>query len=77
MAATAARARTPARSGLREELEAEGTQRPRPLVAVRPTDSLAAVVRTLFSRGCSMAPVLSAQADAQRGERSRRLWGRA
>lgn len=67
----------PTRSGLREELEAEGSQRPRPLVAVRPTDSLASVVRTLFSRGCSMAPVLSAQADAQRGECRRRVWGRA
>lgn len=36
-------------------------QRPRPLVAVRPTDSLASVVRTLFDRGCSMAPVLCAE----------------
>ena len=63
---------TATRSGLREELEAEGTQRPRPLVAVRPTDSLASVVRTLFSRGCSMAPVLSSPADAQRGEQTPR-----
>lgn len=33
-------------------------QRPRPLVAVRPTDSLVSVVRTLFLNSCSMAPVL-------------------
>ncbi|PSC74424.1 sucrose nonfermenting 4 [Micractinium conductrix] len=44
---------------LREELEAEGVQPPRPLVAVHPNDSLSAVVRTLFERGCSMAPVLA------------------
>ncbi len=53
--------------GLREELEAEGVQRPRPLVAVRPTDSLASVVRTLFDRGCSMAPVLCAESKGAHG----------
>ncbi|EFN50752.1 hypothetical protein CHLNCDRAFT_142561 [Chlorella variabilis] len=49
---------------LREELVAEGVQPPKPLVAVRPNDSLAAVVRTLFERGCSMAPVLATQAES-------------
>lgn len=51
---------SPVCRALREELEAEGVQRPKALVAVRPTDSLASVVRTLFDRGCSMAPVLCA-----------------
>lgn len=60
----------PACRGLREELEAEGVQPPRPLVAVRPTDSLAAVVRTLFDRGCSMAPVLSAGSAGARAGRA-------
>jgi hypothetical protein len=53
-------------SSLREELVAEGAQPPKPLVAVRPADSLAAVVRTLLERRCSMAPVLAAQADGGR-----------
>ena len=39
-------------------------QRPRPLVAVRPNDSLAVVVRTLFDRGCSMAPVLCTESKS-------------
>lgn len=50
---------------LREELGAEGVQPPRPLVAVHPNDSLAAVVRTLFERGCSMAPVLSSNSQGE------------
>ncbi|KAI3424253.1 hypothetical protein D9Q98_009607 [Chlorella vulgaris] len=48
---------------LREELVAEGVQAPKKLVAVRPNDTLASVVRTLFECGCSMAPVL-AQVDS-------------
>ncbi|KAL4424148.1 hypothetical protein ABPG75_001449 [Micractinium tetrahymenae] len=52
---------------LREELDAEGVQPPRPLVAVHPNDSLAAVVRTLFERGCSMAPVLCSNSKGPGG----------
>jgi hypothetical protein len=34
---------------------------PKPLVFVRPSDSLARVVRTLFQHKCSMAPILSGE----------------
>lgn len=67
-------------SALREELEAEGMQRPKPLVAVRPTDSLVSVVRTLFLNSCSMAPVLCTESKGACMERGgncalRCVWG--
>lgn len=43
--------------GLREEMRKEGRP-PKDLVYVTPADSLAVVVKTLFERHCSMAPVL-------------------
>ena len=46
---------------------AERVQPLKPLVAVHPNDTLAAVVRTLFEQGCSMAPVL---ANSAKGEPS-------
>ncbi len=42
---------------LREEAASEGRSA-RALVYVKPIDSLAAVVRTLLGKKCSMAPVL-------------------
>ncbi|KAF6259745.1 hypothetical protein COO60DRAFT_1511823 [Scenedesmus sp. NREL 46B-D3] len=45
---------------MREECQLEGRP-PKPLVFVRPADSLARVVRTLFSHRCSMAPILSGE----------------
>lgn len=47
--------------GLREQLASEGRE-PRELVGVGPSDSLAYVVRTLFEKRCSMAPVLDGDA---------------
>jgi len=45
--------------GLREEAAAAGRP-PKPLVSLRPQDSLHAVIGKLFRNRCSMAPVLSA-----------------
>jgi hypothetical protein len=45
---------------MREESSLEGRP-PKPLVFVRPSDSLARVVRTLFQHKCSMAPILSGE----------------
>jgi hypothetical protein len=45
---------------MREESALEGRP-PKPLVFVRPSDSLARVVRTLFTHKCSMAPILSGE----------------
>ena len=45
--------------GLREEARAAGRP-PKPLVSLRPQDSLHAVIGKLFRNRCSMAPVLSA-----------------
>ena len=45
--------------GLREEAAAAGRP-PKPLVSLRPQDSLHAVIAKLFRSRCSMAPVLSA-----------------
>lgn len=44
--------------GLREQLAAEGRER-RNLVSLSPADSLANVVKTLFDKHCSMAPILT------------------
>ena len=43
--------------GLREEARAAGRP-PKPLVSLRPQDSLHAVIGKLFRNRCSMAPVL-------------------
>ena len=58
---------------------AERVQPLKPLLAVHPNDTLAAVVRTLFEQGCSMAPVLANSAKGKLGCAARRLvlgaWG--
>ena len=53
--------------GLREEAAAAGRP-PKPLVSLRPHDSLHAVIAKLFRSRCSMAPVLSAGEGAPLGQ---------
>lgn len=53
--------------GLREEAAAAGRP-PKPLVSLRPQDSLHAVISKLFRSRCSMAPVLSAGEGAPLGQ---------
>ena len=53
--------------GLRDEAAAAGRP-PKPLVSLRPQDSLHAVIFKLFRSRCSMAPVLSAGEGAPLGQ---------